>query len=147
MVFDKKRIKEFIPHREPFLFLDCVTEFEKGSSIKALKTFDAGEFFFRGHFPGNPIVPGVVIAEALAQAGGVLVGASFADEIKEQEFSNAYLMGLDNCRFRRPVGPEEELILSVTLVRKRTRVMVFSALATVPQGDKVANVSITASFV
>ncbi|WP_462137361.1 3-hydroxyacyl-ACP dehydratase FabZ [Candidatus Mycalebacterium sp.] len=147
MVFDKEQIKEFIPHREPFLFLDCVTKIEKGASIDALKTFGADEFFFRGHFPGNPIVPGVVITEALAQAGGVLIGASFADEIKEQGFSNAYLVGLEKCRFRMPVGPGQELTLSVSLAKKRGRIMVFEGLATLAGDEKAAEASITASFV
>ncbi|MCY4046700.1 MAG: 3-hydroxyacyl-ACP dehydratase FabZ [Candidatus Dadabacteria bacterium] len=146
MVFDKEQIKEFIPHREPFLFLDSVAGMERGVSISALKTFSPDEFFFQGHFPGNPIVPGVVITEALAQAGGVLIGASFAEEIKEQGFSNAYLMGLDSCRFRKPVPPGEQLTLSVSLERKRGRIMVFAGRATA-DGLKVADASITASFV
>ncbi len=147
MVFDKEQIKQFIPHREPFLFLDSVTKFQKGSGLTALKTFEKDDFFFRGHFPGNPVVPGVVITEALAQAGGVLIGASFADEIEKQGFSNAYLMGLDSCRFRKPVGPGQELVLSVNLTRKRSRVMVFQGTATLASGEKVSDASITASFV
>ena len=146
MVFDKEQIKQFIPHREPFLFLDSVVEMEKGVSINALKTFASDEFFFQGHFPGNPVVPGVIITEALAQAGGVLIGASFEEEIKERGFSNAYLMGLDGCRFRKPVLPLERLTLSVSLERKRSRIMVFSGRATAG-GQKVADASITASFV
>lgn len=147
MTLDKDQIKKFIPHREPFLFLDSVKELEKGSRITALKTFEAGEYFFRGHFPGDPVVPGVVIAESLAQAGGVLIGVSFADEIKDLGFSNAYLTGLDSCRFRKPVRPERELTLSVSLVRKRGRVMFFQAAAMVGDEEKVADASITASFV
>ncbi len=147
MIFDKEQIKKFIPHREPFLFLDRVTEFEKGERLKAEKTFEPEEFFFRGHFPGNPVVPGVVITEALAQAGGVLIGASFEDEIKKSGFSNAYLMGLDKCRFRKPVLPGTLLTLSVSLTRKRSRVMVFKALAELGGGEKISEASITASFV
>lgn len=147
MIFDKEQIKEFIPHREPFLFVDCVAEFKKGVSITALKTFGESEFFFPGHFPGNPIVPGVVITEALAQTGGVLIGASFGDEIEEREFSNAYLIGLEKCRFRVPVGPAQELTLCVNLARKRGRIMVFEGLATLAGREKVADASITASFV
>jgi len=147
MTLSKDQIKKFIPHREPFLFLDSVKELEKGSRITALKTFESGEYFFRGHFPGDPVVPGVVIAESLAQAGGVLIGVSFADAIKKLGFSNAYLTRLDGCRFRKPVRPERELTLSVSLVRKRSRVMVFQAAAMVGSGEKVADASITASFV
>ncbi len=147
VIFGKDKIKEFIPHREPFLFLDSVIELEKGASITALKTFESDEFFFRGHFPGNPVVPGVVIAEALAQAGGVLIGASFSDEIKERGFSNAYLTGLDGCRFRTPVGHGQELTLSVNLERRRDRVMIFRGTAYLFGEKKVADASITASFV
>ena len=146
MVLDTEQIKGFIPHREPFLFLDSVEEMEKGKSVKALKIFGPDEFFFPGHFPGNPVVPGVIITEALAQAGGVLIGASFAEEIKGQGFSNAYLMGLDGCKFRKPVTLGEQITLSVTLDRKRGRVLVFSGSATV-DGHRVADASITASFV
>ncbi|MXW21799.1 MAG: 3-hydroxyacyl-ACP dehydratase FabZ, partial [Candidatus Dadabacteria bacterium] len=98
-------IKELLPHREPFLFVDSVLEIEKGKRISAEKLFSPEEFFFRGHFPGNPIVPGVIITEAMAQAGGVLFNYSFREELKKEGFENAYLMGLDHCRFRAPVVP------------------------------------------
>ena len=97
-------IKELIPHREPFLFVDSVLEIEKGRKIAAEKLFSPEEFFFRGHFPGNPIVPGVIVTEALAQAGGVLFNYSFRDELKKEGFENAYLMSLDRCRFRSAGG-------------------------------------------
>ena len=96
-------IKELIPHREPFLFVDSVLEIEKGKKITAERLFSPEDFFFRGHFPGNPVVPGVIITEAMAQAGGVLFNYSFRDELQKEGFSNAYLMGLDRCRFRNPV--------------------------------------------
>ncbi|MYG82626.1 MAG: 3-hydroxyacyl-ACP dehydratase FabZ, partial [Candidatus Dadabacteria bacterium] len=106
-------IKELLPHREPFLFVDSVLEIEKGKRISAEKLFSPEEFFFRGHFPGNPIVPGVIISEAMAQAGGVLFNYSFREELKKEGFENAYLMGLDRCRFRAPVVPGDRVLLEV----------------------------------
>ncbi len=141
-----EEIKELIPHREPFLFLDSVLEIEKGKKITAEKLFTPREFFFRGHFPGNPIVPGVIITEAMAQAGGALFKYSFGDEIEKKGFDNAYLMGLDRCRFRNPVVPGDRVVLEVELVRRRSRVMFFSAKASV-DGKKVAEAEISAWLV
>ncbi len=139
-------IKELIPHREPFLFVDSVLEIEKGRKIAAEKLFSPEEFFFRGHFPGNPIVPGVIVTEALAQAGGVLFNYSFGEELKEEGFDNAYLMGLDRCRFRAPVVPGDRVILEVELVRRRSRIIFFSGKASV-DGKQVAEAEITACLV
>ena len=139
-------IKELIPHREPFLFVDSVLEIEKGVKITAEKLFNPEEFFFRGHFPGNPIVPGVIVTEALAQAGGVLFNYSFRDELKKEGFENAYLMSLDRCRFRVPVVPGDKVVLEVELVRRRSRIIFFSAEASV-DGKKVAEAEISAYLV
>ena len=139
-------IKELIPHREPFLFVDSVLEIEKGRKIAAEKLFSPEEFFFRGHFPGNPIVPGVIVTEALAQAGGVLFNYSFGEELKEEGFDNAYLMGLDRCRFRSPVVPGDRVTLEVELVRRRSRIMFFSGKASV-DGKEVAQAEISACLV
>ena len=139
-------IKELIPHREPFLFVDSVLEIEKGRKIAAEKLFSPEEFFFRGHFPGNPIVPGVIVTEALAQAGGVLFNYSFRDELKKEGFENAYLKSLDRCRFRAPVVPGDKVVLEVELVRRRSRIIFFSAKASV-DGKKVAEAEISAYLV
>ncbi len=141
-----EEVKELIPHREPFLFVDSVLEIEKGRRIAAEKLFSPQEFFFRGHFPGNPIVPGVIITEALAQAGGVLFNYSFRDELKKEGFENAYLMSLDRCRFREPVVPGDTVLLEVELVRRRSRIIFFSAEASV-KGKKVAQAEISACLV
>ncbi|MCY4262237.1 MAG: 3-hydroxyacyl-ACP dehydratase FabZ [Candidatus Dadabacteria bacterium] len=146
MKLGTEQIKELIPHREPFLFLDSVLEIEKGRMVKAEKLFSPEEFFFRGHFPGNPVVPGVILAEAMAQAGGVLFKYSFGKEVEEKGFDNAYLMGLDCCRFRTPVVPGNRVVLEVELVRRRSRVMFFSAVAFV-DGKKVAEGEISAWLV
>jgi 3-hydroxyacyl-[acyl-carrier-protein] dehydratase len=139
-------IKELIPHREPFLFVDSVLEIEKGKKITAERLFSPEDFFFRGHFPGNPVVPGVIITEAMAQAGGVLFNYSFRDELQKEGFSNAYLMGLDRCRFRNPVVPGDRVLLEVELVRRRSRIIFFSAKASVA-GKKVAEAEISACLV
>ena len=139
-------IKELIPHREPFLFVGSVLEIEKGKKITAERLFSPEDFFFRGHFPGNPVVPGVIITEAMAQAGGVLFNYSFRDELQKEGFSNAYLMGLDRCRFRNPVVPGDRVLLEVELVRRRSRIIFFSAKASVA-GKKVAEAEISACLV
>ncbi len=139
-------IKDLIPHREPFLFVDSVLEIEEGKKITAEKLFTPEEFFLRGHFPGNPIVPGVIITEAMAQVGGVLFNYSFRDEMEKEGFDNAYLMGLDRCRFRTPVVPGDRVLFEVEIVRRRARVMFFSARASV-DGKEVAKAEISACLV
>lgn len=146
MPLDKEQIKRLLPHREPFLFVDSVLEIEKGKRLLADKLFGPEEFFFRGHFPGNPIVPGVIITEAMAQAGGVLFNYSFGDELEKEGYSNAYLIGLDRCRFRTPVVPGDRVIFNVELSKRRSRIIFFSAKATA-NGKKVAEAEISASLV
>ena len=146
MPLGKEQIKRLLPHREPFLFVDSVLEMEKGKRLVADKLFGPEEFFFRGHFPGNPIVPGVIITEAMAQAGGVLFNYSFGDELKKEGYSNAYLIGLDRCRFRTPVVPGDRVVFTVELAKRRSRIIFFSAKATA-NGKKVAEAEISASLV
>ncbi len=129
VLIDRKDIENYIPHRDPFLFIDYVLELDHGSRILAVKRFGPEEDFFKGHFPGNPIVPGVIIVEALAQAGGVLVYRSFTDELKEQGLSGAYLAGLEKVRFRKVVLPEYEVKLHVRLERRRSKIIRFRAEA------------------
>lgn len=146
MRLDTEEIKKLIPHREPFLFVDSVSEIESGKKLVAEKLFAPEEFFFGGHFPGNPIVPGVIITEAMAQAGGVLFNYSFKEELEKEGFANAYLMGLDRCRFRTPVVPGDRVILEVELARRRSRIIFFSARATAG-GRRVAEAEISAALV
>lgn len=105
-----------LPHRYPFQFIDRVLEFEDGKRIVALKNVTINEPFFRGHFPEQPLMPGVLICEALAQAGALLAHRS-ADGV--QAGSVVVLTGLDAARFRRPVLPGDQLHLEVTLVKRR----------------------------
>lgn len=135
-MIEREEIKNYIPHRDPFLFVDRVIELEKGSRIVAERTFGPEEEFFKGHFPGNPIVPGVIIVEALAQAGGVLVYASFTEELEAQGLTGAYLAGLEKVRFRQVVKPGDLIKLDVSVQRKRSRIIRFKAVAYV--GDSKA---------
>lgn len=146
MLLNTEDIKQILPHREPFLFVDTVLEIEPGKKIVAEKVFKPTEFFFPGHFPGNPIVPGVIITEAIAQTGGILFNYSFKKEIEEGGFSNAYLIGLDKCKFRTPVLPDDKVTFEVELVKRRSRILLFSGKATA-NGKKVAEAQVSASLV
>ncbi len=128
-MIEREEIKNYIPHREPFLFVDKVIELEKGSRIVAQRTFGPEEEFFKGHFPGNPIVPGVLIVEALAQTGGVLVYYSFTEELEAQGLTGAYLAGLEKVRFRSVVKPGDLIKMDVSIQRKRSRIIRFRAEA------------------
>lgn len=113
-MFDIKEILNILPHRYPFLLIDRILEFESGKMCKGRKNVTINEPFFLGHFPGHPIMPGVLIIEAMAQVGGVLA-------FKSADVSNkvVYFMGIDKARFRRPVLPGDtlDLVLNVTKCR------------------------------
>jgi 3-hydroxyacyl-[acyl-carrier-protein] dehydratase len=144
-LIEREEIKNYIPHRDPFLFVDKVIELEKGSRIVAHRTFEPQEEFFKGHFPGNPIVPGVIIVEALAQAGGVLVYYSFTEELEADGLTGAYLAGLEKVRFRRVVKPGDLIKLDVSIQRKRSRLIRFKATAFVDDA-KAAEAEIIVSL-
>lgn len=109
---DIDQIKETIPHRYPFLLVDKVTEIEEGKRVVALKNVTANEPFFQGHFPGYPVMPGVLIVEALAQTGAIAVLG-----IEENKGKIGFLAGLDKCRFKRQVKPGDQLKLEVEITR------------------------------
>ena len=144
-MIDREEIKSYIPHRDPFLFVDRVIEIEKGSRILAVRSFGPEEEFFKGHFPENPIVPGIIIIEALAQAGGILIYASFAEELEAQGLTGAYLAGLGNVRFRQVVKPGDLIELDVRIKRRRSRLFRFKAEAFV-DGSKAAEAEILVSL-
>ena len=146
MLLNKEEIKNYIPHRDPFLFVDEVVEIVENKVIIAKKTFTDQQDFFAGHFPDYPLVPGVIITESLAQTGGILVNYSYKEEIENEGYSNAFLMSLNNCKFRKPVLPNQELTLEVELVNKRKRILFFKGTAFV-DGKKVAEAEISASLV
>lgn len=130
---DIYEVLKHLPHRYPFLLIDRVLHFEPGKSLTALKNVTYNEPFFQGHFPHRPVMPGVLILEALAQATGIL--AFKTTQSKPTEQSLYYFVGVDNVRFKQPVEPGDQLILQVEVLRTVRGVWKFSAQATVE--DKV----------
>ena len=133
-------IQKIIPHRYPFLLVDRIVELEEGRRAVGIKAVSIGEPFFVGHFPSYPVMPGVLIAEALAQVGAVAVLRS-----QEQVDRIPFLAGLDNFRFRRPVAPGDVLRLEVTLDRLKRRAGRGHGVATVG-GELAAEGDITFVF-
>lgn len=136
-LLDQEAIKKIIPHRDPFLLIDEVTELEPGKRVVAKKHLKEDEFWFKGHFPGHPIQPGVLTMEMLAQAGAVCV-------LSMPEFKGkiAVFAGIDKARFHRPVMPGETLTLEVEILKLRSSIGVGKAIATV-DGKKAATGEIT----
>jgi len=122
-------VLEYLPHRYPFLLVDKVIDFEAGQSLLALKNVTYNEPQFTGHFPQKPILPGVLIIEALAQATGILAYKS--TDKKPDGKSLYYLVGIDKARFKRPVNPGEQLMLQVEVIKKMRGVWKFKAVASV----------------
>lgn len=139
---DVRAILDLLPHRYPFLLVDRVLDWEKDKFIKALKNVSFNEAFFQGHFPGQPLMPGVLILEAMAQAGGILVSLSL-EEIHSKLF---VFTGMDKVRFRRPVHPGDQLILETTEVRKRMQLVKMQCRATV-EGDIACEADLSAAIV
>lgn len=124
---DIGRVMERLPHRYPFLLVDRVLECEPGRRLRGLKNVSINEPFFQGHFPGKPVMPGVLIIEALAQATCLL-----AVETEEGEDGEIFLLaGVDKARFKRPVLPGDQLLLETTLLKRRRGIWVFDARALV----------------
>ena len=124
---DINELFDFLPHRYPFLLVDRVLEFTAGESIRGLKNVSINEPFFNGHFPGHPIMPGVLIVEAMAQLSGVL-----AFETKDRRPADGYtyyLGGTDRTRFKRPVVPGDQLIMVSSILKDRRGLMKFDCQA------------------
>ena len=134
MTMDIHQILKQLPHRYPILLVDRVLEIEKGARIKAIKNVTINEPFFTGHFPHRPVMPGVLMLEALAQAAALL---SF-DALGETPDNNTvyYFAGIDGARFKRPVEPGDQLILDVSIDRMKAGIFKFKARALV--GEEVA---------
>lgn len=134
-LLDITEILQYLPHRYPFLLIDRVLAIEPGLSLTGLKNVSFNEPFFQGHFPSRPIMPGVLILEALAQATGIL--AFKTENAMPDNQAMYYLVGIDNARFKRPVEPGDQLLLKVTLKRIRRDIGLFAGEATV-DGKTVA---------
>jgi len=137
-MIDINEILNLLPHKYPFLLVDRVLEFEEVKRIVAIKNVTLNEPFFQGHFPGRPIMPGVLILEAMAQAGGILAFKSFP-AMK----GSVFFTGIDGARFRKPVTPGDQLRLVVDVVKHRREIWVFEAKAYV-ENDVVAEARIMA---
>jgi 3-hydroxyacyl-[acyl-carrier-protein] dehydratase len=117
MLMDVNEIQKIIPHRYPFLLVDAIVELEPGKRIVGIKNVTVNESFFAGHFPGAPVMPGVLIIEAMAQVGAVLV----LKEVPNREKKLLYFAGIDQARFRYPVVPGDQLRLVVEILKLRPR--------------------------
>lgn len=126
---DINEILRYLPHRYPFLLIDRVTSYEAGKSIEALKNVTINEPFFTGHFPHHPVMPGVLIIEAMAQAAAILSFVTMG--AKANDKSIYYFVGIDNARFKRPVTPGDSLRISVALTRHVRGIWKFAATARV----------------
>ena len=142
MTLDIKAILERLPHRYPLLLVDRVLEVKSGGRLVAMKNVTVNEDFFRGHFPGNPIMPGVLILEALAQAAGLLVSTT----LETTDRLMPYLVGLDAVKFRRPVVPGDRLSLEVDVLSRRGRYWKFRAQALV-DGERATQAEILLAVV
>ncbi|MCR4690515.1 MAG: 3-hydroxyacyl-ACP dehydratase FabZ [Lachnospiraceae bacterium] len=136
-LMDISQIMDVIPHRYPFLLIDTIEEIEEGKKVIGKKCVSGNELFFQGHFPGNPVMPGVLIIEALAQAGAV---ALLSDP--EMKGKTAYFAGIDKARFRKKVLPGDVLMLETEIVRRNGMMGVGKGVATV-DGKKAAEVTLT----
>ncbi len=126
---DVQQVLDYLPHRFPMLLIDRVLECESGKSIKALKNVTINEPFFPGHYPHQPVMPGVLVIEALAQAAAILSFITLG--VKPDDQSVYYFAGIDNARFKRPVVPGDQLILEATFTRSMRGIGKYTAVARV----------------
>src|SRR5689334_14541856 len=126
-------VRRLLPHRYPFLLVDRVTECVKGKTIRAIKNVTYNEPFFPGHFPYRPVMPGVMIIEALAQTAGIL--AFITAGVIPDENTRFFFVGIDKARFRKPVEPGDQLVLTATLERSMKGIWKFSTAALVDEAE------------
>ena len=130
MKLDIEEIKKLIPHRDPFLFVDTCEIITPGEHGKSEKFFSNDEYFFKGHFPNNPIVPGVIIVEAMAQTAGIVIH-SCKEEAESREI--VFFAGIDKAKFRIPVVPGDQIVLETSLINQRRNFWVFEGKASVQE--------------
>ena len=135
-----QEIMELLPHRYPFLLVDRIVELDPGKRIVGIKNVTINEPFFQGHFPGHPIMPGVLIVEAIAQTGGILALKAMGGQKRI-----AYFMGIENCRFRRPVVPGDQIRIEITVIAHKGPVWKMHGEARV-DGALVAKGDVTATI-
>ena len=141
MELDIHKVMELLPHRYPFLMIDRVNEFEEGKSLTAIKNVTINEPFFQGHFPDQPIMPGVLVLEAMAQATGLLAFSSMGDAHKSKLYM---LVGIDKVRFRGQVVPGDQLVLNISLKRNMRGIGMYQCEARI-NGDVVAEAEMMCS--
>jgi len=125
-MLNKEEIKNIIPQREPFLMIDEVEQYIPGESCTAYKNVSKDEYYFKGHFPGNPIMPGVLIVEALAQTGAVTILS-----MEENKGKNALFGGIDKLRFKKQVIPGDRLKLEVKIIKRKGPIGIGEAIASI----------------
>jgi beta-hydroxyacyl-ACP dehydratase FabZ len=140
--FDIQEIMKLLPHRYPFIMIDRILELTPGEKVIALKNVTINEPFFQGHFPENPIMPGVLIIEAMGQAGAVLAAKSLD---LESHGSLIFFMGMDKVKFRKPVTPGDQLIFEMKFLKQRRKVFKMSGTAYVDK-NVVAQAELMATF-
>jgi 3-hydroxyacyl-[acyl-carrier-protein] dehydratase len=142
MTFDIQEILEFLPHRYPFLLIDRITEFEPQKRLVAIKNVTINEPFFQGHFPGYPIMPGVLVVEAMAQAGGIIM----THELEDRHSKLVVFTGIERAKFRRPVTPGDQLRIEVDVLSFRSRAGKIQGRATV-EGKLACEATLTCAVV
>ncbi len=137
-----EKILRILPHRYPFLLVDRILECEPGKSIKGMKNVTINEPFFQGHFPGRPVMPGVLILEAMAQVGGAL---AYLMTERESDTRLIYFLGLDKVRFRKTVVPGDQIIFELTILKQKMGMYKMAGRATV-DGKLVAEAELMATM-
>ncbi|HYL46622.1 MAG TPA: 3-hydroxyacyl-ACP dehydratase FabZ [Candidatus Limnocylindrales bacterium] len=142
MILDITGIQKILPHRYPFLLVDAIEEMERWKRIVGIKNVTMTEYYFQGHFPEKPIMPGVLIIESMAQTGGLLL----LQEVKDRDKKLLYFVAIDNARFRRPVVPGDQLRIEVTVIAWRGTFCKLQGRATV-NGELAAEATLMCKMV
>ncbi len=142
MILDRDGIQKILPHRPPFLLVDAILEMERHKRIVGIKNVTIDEDYFQGHFPGKPVMPGVLIIEAMAQTGGLLL----LQEVPDREKKLLYFIAIDEARFRRPVVPGEQLRIEMIALSWRRSVCKLQGRATV-NGELAAEATLMCKMV